>query len=282
MTDSVDFLVVTMIPELEFKALSEEISSHFSGRAFKRRDISTDVRWFEFQVQNGELYTVIVSTIIDQGNVASAAMTASLINRFKPGFTCLFGIAGNVDEEKAKRGDVIIATQVVYKVISKVKDEKYMFEQPSIPSLDRSTWRKIQEMGILQDVDLSSGNPEYTAAAIANRRAPSVGFERIYCSDLVVDCAVYRDQQIKGVDRHLRAIEMEAAGFLRAVSNYQKDSKMFVPTVIVRGISDNSAGKQDSDGDKSVNWREFAASNAAKVLCKIIDKVDDSYWVEPA
>lgn len=76
----------------------------------------------------------------------------------------------------------------------------------------------------------------------------------------------YTRQMISAFSRYLFAVETEAAAALEAFQSRHPS----LPSILIRGISDPSASKSESDAVGDGAWRRYAARNAAKLLVYLL------------
>ena len=281
---SVDFLIVSIIPSLELKSVVDEFGIYYGERyGFRSVKLEAGVQHISFTGKDGEKYDAVVAAIYEAGNVSSAVETASLLHRFNPGFVILCGIGGNVFPDRLMKGDVVIAKHVKYERISRVSQGlDYQFTSPPIVQPDDATWKDIENYLSSTKIDFMKDSTEAVNAVASNQRAPKIDFGQIYCSHMVVDCSDYREK-IQKMDREMRAVEMEAGGFLQSTSKYSQQRDIRVPTVIVRGISDDCANKRAEDEGNTgaslpVDWRQYAARNSSRFLTHYLDNIGDDVW----
>lgn len=279
MVASVDFLIISIIPNLELKSILTQFELQFSERGnFTKRELSKGLYYLKFENSAGTEFDCIVAATYEAGNVTSAIETASLLNRFHPGFAILCGIGGNVFPDRTKKGDVIIAKQVDYERISRVSENLvYGFSPLSIPQPTGKIWKDAIDFFDANKPSFSHENNDFESALLINQRSPKVDFGNIYCSHMVVDCSHYREK-IQKRDREMRTVEMEAGGFLLAVEKYAEQNDTCILTMVIRGISDECAAKKQDDASKDVNWRRYAANNCSRSLALYLDSLDEKTW----
>jgi nucleoside phosphorylase len=95
--------------------------------------------------------------------------------------------------------------------------------------------------------------------------APVLHIEDIASGSATIDSEKMR-QMLSGLSRYLFAVETEAAGALTALQSRNPDAR----SILIRGISDHSVDKIHSDSIGEGAWRQYAASNAAKLLILIL------------
>ena len=281
---SVDFLIVSIIPDLELKSVLNEFSLYYGARdGYSSTKLEAGLEHISFTGKDGEAYSAVVAAIYEAGNVSSAVECASLLTRFNPGFVVLCGIGGNVFPDRTKKGDVVVAKHVKYERISRVSQGlDYEFTSPPIVQPDDVTWKDIASYVSKNEIDFLKDSTQAVDAITVNKRKPKIDFGQIYCSHMVVDCSDYRTR-IQDMDREMRAVEMEAGGFLLSVAKYRKHSEVNVPTLILRGISDDCANKRAEDEGETaspvkVDWRGYAAQNSSRLLAHYLDNIGDEVW----
>jgi nucleoside phosphorylase len=104
--------------------------------------------------------------------------------------------------------------------------------------------------------------------------------QKILSWDLVLDHQEMKERLLRE-DRQLAVVEMEGAGFLKAVAAHVKyfvrrpwQADGETDALIVRGISDPAADKSVADADPRA-WRRIAARNAAQTVLLIVDTLKE-------
>ena len=274
--EQADIVIICMIPVVELRALREELSRI---SAEKVGYVHTDQKEERYTVshKNKRKTNIVVTCIGAASNLDSAIITLSMLYRYSPRYIFLYGIAGGMQVKKYDRGGVVIGSDIVFRKISKVVDEeRYQFEMPPVETTARGQIMAREFMA-----NIIRGKPQIRPG---RGKSPfKVCHEKIFCWDLVLDSEKVRDQLVETVDRQLSVVEMEAAGFFKAIHHYRKYfiEKPFMITkngsvdgLVIRGISDYAAKKLDSDAEK-MPWRDIAADNAAYILMQIIGSITE-------
>lgn len=221
------------------------------------------IDYFRVVNSHGWPLSIAVRATRLKGNLCAAIETSNLLERFKPSFAFLCGIAGNLNHSKHSLGDVVISDRYRYQWYSRMTEGK---------KLKKSSEERQVRSSRMQDIV----NREFFAVKRANPfRGKNPEFGKIFCWDMVLDCDESR-QEIIEFDNDLVAVEMESAGFISAVESFNQQRQFNVGPLVFRGLSDPATGKRESDLAPK-GYREMAAHNTAEALAYFIDnlKKDD-------
>lgn len=245
-THDVDVLIITALP-IERDAVLGQLPSYQPVQdtdfpTFYVATLETDTGCD----QGGNL-VVAVTMLRHAGNVFAAVHTARCLQRFKPDFVLMVGIAGGV-EGKVYLGDVVVSEQIIYYEITK---EQLGFSEQR-PQVLRADWLLLDRAKNYTDI---RWNANIKAEALDSRRnveLPRVHFGPIGSGEKVIADS-NRINELKEWHSKLRAVDMESFGVgLTAVE--WADSPQFIA---VRGISDYANEKKNND------WQKYAADSAA-------------------
>jgi len=272
--EQTDIVIICMIPDVELAAIRDELNR--IGAVFIGC-IHTDQKEERYRLKSKKRDTNIVVTCLgSQSNMDSAITTLSMLYRYSPRHIFLYGIAGGMQKEKYQRGTVVIGSDIVFRKISKVvDDEKYLFEMPPVATTPHGQIIAREFMTNLPSSAIEQ-HPKKDWGTF------KVVHEKIFTWDLVLDSPTVRDKML-ALDRKLSVVEMEAAGFFKAIHHYKnyfiarnfnKSGKNGeVDGLIIRGVSDYAAHKAESDAE--LFWRKMAADNASYILMKIIHSMNN-------
>lgn len=228
----------------------------------------------------------------EMGNVAAAAKTSHVIGKYHPSVAIFAGIAGALDPQDTRIGDVFIPSKVNTRFYNKLKqlndgvydgllpDEKRetIFEQLCrlechtdsihLPSEAQTFLGMIDRHEVsshLSDLELPD---EVKKKFPKQARKPRVSHEEeSFCWDKVISSKAY-SEFLKG--KYFRAaqfVEMESYGFLRSVKGMQ-EAGYATQGIVVRSISDYATDKYLTDGDS--RWRDLAKENMAIATYRLI------------
>jgi nucleoside phosphorylase len=223
----------------------------------------------------------------DMGPTKAQAITSQVLSKWKPAAAVMLGIAASLDSDDAKLGDVVVAQQVdAYAENLKAKpNSDGSFRLQHGGRVYSGDWGFVQECTHLKHAhraafedwqgECTRDLAHLVEAAILEPLQTS-GFMRTkpfllpvhLASGPVVGATQAYSDWLHERDRSLKALEMEAAGFMAA----SQDRLAKTPTLVVRGISDfgdEQKKKLDTIGTGSV--RKYAMRNAVRFLWLLVD-----------
>lgn len=206
-------------------------------------------------------YTVI---ICEPGmkNIDMALATERAIREFKPDIVLLSGIAGGVKDVKI--GDVLIAGSAFIYDAGKESEEGFLARPAEY----------VFSENLLAYAKLVSRTDAWKKRTSDGAEKASVLIGPIAAGDKVVaDVHNPTYQRIRQNLSHIKALEMEAAGFGRAIQSHRA-----LHALVVRGISDMCEGKAETDQQ---NWQPVAAERAAAVVFELLYELDASSFIIP-
>jgi nucleoside phosphorylase len=190
-------------------------------------------------------YEVVVTKLIDPGNLEAGIETAALIARWRPKYVFMVGIAGGLAEKGVNRGDVVIARYVHYYEPGKrtIKGEQRRPKQfypdrvlySKATNYDITTWQ--DDVGVPPPVGADGHIPRAHFGPIASGEQVITDPETV--KQLLLECP------------QMLAVAMEAAGVGQAVENTK------LSFIEIRGVSD------PADPSKDDSWHDYAANAAA-------------------
>ena len=268
-----DFLFIIPIKE-EFNYFQEIISIK------ETKQYNSDY-FYILDIPNSE-YTGVAAIDINPGIGRSIQVVNRALFHFDVKMIVLIGLAGGVDNS-LKLGDLIIADVIFeYEANSKaVNNERTEELYQIIPS--PNYWRinfslerylhhfQFIEPNLFKEFQ-SEANVFFNKLDLDNslkemvNDTPVYKIGRIASGNIVATSKAFIDE-LKKRDRKILAIEMEAAGVLRAASEINGP----IPTLIIRGISDLAdERKKDFDNIKEGVFRKLAIRNAIHLFLTLI------------
>jgi len=241
----IDFAFVTALP-IERDAMLRRLE----GRETVQDDYEP-LTYYQGQISvpaTGERYEAVVVMLLGMGNDEAAVSTVRVVERWRPAYVVMVGIAGGVPG-KVGFGDIVVADFVYYYELAKrtPKGEQRRAQQFSSDRLlygralayESSEWRG----------DITIALPGTTQVDVP---FPKVHFGAIGSGEKVIaDSRTLA--RLLGECPRLLAVAMEGAGVARAAAQ-QPHRPLFLE---VRGICDYA------DEQKNDDWQLFAAEAAA-------------------
>lgn len=228
---------------------------------------------------NGVGLRIVVACCEGQSNLEWAITTQVVLFRHSPRYAFLCGIAGGMKIASYPLGDVVIAPEVNYRRFTKVQsDGRFGAENFNVPASHGG--RALAQNFLSSPRHKEKVGAKTVQSALDDGQSFAIHNQKILSWDLVLDHEKTKDSLLKE-DRQLAAVEMEGAGFLKAVASHAKyyiQRPWATPggadALIVRGISDPAAGKALTDADPKA-WRQIAARNAAQTVLLILDTLQE-------
>jgi len=242
---AVDFAFVTAL-SIERDALlrrlegREMVQDDFEPLTYYRGRISAPA--------TGEYYEVVVAMLLGMGNDEAAVSTVRVIERWRPTYVLMVGIAGGVPG-KVALGDVVVSDFVYYYEPAKRTPKGDQRRAQQFLS-DRLLYGRAlaYEAGEWRS-DITIARP---GAAQADVPYPKAYFGAIGSGEKVIADARALSRLLKECHR-LLAVAMEGAGVAQAAAQ-QPHPPQFIE---VRGICDYANEQKNDD------WQPFAAEAAA-------------------
>jgi nucleoside phosphorylase len=200
-------------------------------------------------------YRVVLTSPLDMGETDAAIVTSDLIDKWNPSYILLIGIAGGVEANGVKLGDILVANQVANYSLERVNEEKTEIRwkmQPVDPRLHgfASNFSAMKCLHLITENRPVGGTPQRRIGPIAT------GDKVINKADVL---RLYRENVPK-----LIGVEMEAWGVASRAFQSANSRKFFM----VRGVSDLADGNKDSSA--VVNWRPYACDVAASYAIALL------------
>ena len=195
-------------------------------------------------------------------NTDMALATEKAIQEFQPNIVLLVGIAGGVKDVKI--GDVIIANSAFIYDAGKESEDGFLLR----------TSEYVFSEHLLAYAQNTSRDAAWKARTADGAADAEVLIGPIAAGDKVVaDVNNPTYQHIKKNLSQVKALEMEAAGFGRAIQSHRA-----LHALVIRGISDMCEGKAETDQQ---NWQPIAADRAAAVAFELLYELDASPFILP-
>ena len=205
-----------------------------------------------------DLYDVIAARCMDRGNVPISNLVTTVVERFRPEFIVLSGIAGGIaGRDGVQLGDVVVADHVDWYEMRKLaggesKIRKQAVDHPS---------------AFLRDAIIGTVERDGTWAGRVTRKRPGGGTLKMIEGNIIAGDKVLGDQRnkyqrevLEEFDKAL-AVDMESYGLGRAVYECRGTRRYNLGYMIVRGISDLVADEHNNATRQK--WRDYAAATAA-------------------
>lgn len=271
-----DIVILTMLRKVELSAIENVFKQKWPDAAYETLPGST--LFFRASTNNDWNPTIALRCINGAGNLNAAAETTNMLSRFRPRFAFLCGIAGNLNHDKADLGDVIFGDGVTFRQYTRISEGRDLSStEPTVDGFSQHMRDVLHR--IVGDLRTDLNGPVAQAVSGSNAAHQNkIRTGKIFCWDMVLDCNETR-LEIAKQDRELRAVEMEAAGFFKAIDSFKRllrtpETDFPIDGMIVRGLSDPACGKVLSDSD-NVNWRALAARNSALALADFIFEMQE-------
>jgi nucleoside phosphorylase len=223
--------------------------------------------------QDGQ-YDVVLCEATERSNVASATLTKSIIEDFRPEVILLVGIAGGMLAEKdgigrdgVALGDVVVADLVSYTEFMKIAEGKLSLrylpiDQPSV-HLRGSVIKPVVRSFDLNEAVKAERPDKATKPKVLEGEI--VSGEKVWGG---VDDAV--QVQLLGPFEKALAVDMESYGMARAVCE-RRNSVWYNPRyLVIRGISDMVGVKENNE--TRAKWKSYAAHTASCVAKAFVER----------
>ena len=241
----IDFAFVTALP-IERDALlrrlegREVVQDDFEPLTYYRGRISVPA--------TGEYYKVVIVMLLGMGNDEAAVSTVRVIERWRPAYVLMVGIAGGVPG-KVALGDVVVSDFVYYYEPAKQTPKGDQRRAQQFLS-DRLLYGRAlaYEAGEWRS-DITIARP---GVAQADVPFPKAYFGAIGSGEKVIADARALSRLLKECPK-LLAVAMEGAGVARAATQQPHPP----PFIEVRGVCDYANEQKNDD------WQPFAAEAAA-------------------
>lgn len=206
------------------------------------------------------------------GQAYAAVFSKQAVDTWKPARVVLLGIAGSLESQRLRLGDVVVAEQIFGYEVEDAVGRGYKFRptvyQTDALGLDRvraffnhkPTYQKWQALCL-------QAAPTHGLKNV--RRPPELHIESVGSGNKVVKSVTFARKLRKEVAAAITAVEMEGHGLHRALC-LEADRR---DSLMIRGVSDYADGNKTKLERKSKDrWRAYCAANAARLL--------SSLWIE--
>jgi nucleoside phosphorylase len=215
-----------------------------------------------------DLYDIIAARSLDRGNVPISNLVTTVVERFRPEFIILSGIAGGVaGRDGVQLGDVVVADHVDWYEMRKLvggesKIRKQAVDHPS---------------AYLRDAIVSTVERNGTWTGRVTTTRPKKGTLKMIEGNIIAGDKVlgdhknqYQREVLDEFDKAL-AVDMESYGLGRAVYECRGTRRYNLGYMIVRGISDLVA--DENNNATRTKWRDYAAATAAAFAIDAADAI---------
>jgi nucleoside phosphorylase len=210
---------------------------------------------FTYPDGTGGTYSVVVTCLPGMGRIKALNATKDAINRWRPHYVFLVGIAGGVETNGVSLGDVLVSDLVVDYELQKVMadGESYRFDpHKADPRLVGAAQNLLgnQWQEIIEVPRPLVGEPKRHIGPVAT-------------GDKVVERTAFLNQLLVHWPK-LIGIEMEAGGVASGCFEAVRQPGFFM----VRGVSDLADENKQTEGVKG--WRSYACDVAASYAVALL------------
>lgn len=237
----------------------------------------------------------------DMGNVLSAINTAYAVCRFTPTLAIFSGIAGSLDSERYRIGDVIFPRSIKVREFQKLKtfreDYSNFNAQQKTELLEHVRGRleasedrvvvtenaknfliqaNARRKSLEQELQQAEIPADWTANNKCAARPAAVLLEESSFSwNKVLSNAAYVGYLKGQINNACTTVDMESYGFLKAILKLREAN---YPThgIVIRSVSDYAQFKELTDADPK--WRNLALTNMAIATRFVIQNVFDKVF----
>jgi nucleoside phosphorylase len=212
-------------------------------------------------------YDLVLAQSADRSNTPCAELVADLVERFRPEFLVLSGIAGGIERDDVALGDVIVADHVEGYEIQKFEKGRSMTRRVAIdhPS-------KYLRETIARHVRFSEEWKKRIQTARPVAGDPKVIVGNLIAGDKILGDGenAYQKRILDEFDKAI-AVDMESYGLGRGTFSARSARHYNLNYLVVRGISDLVNGEQNNEDRKK--WRAYAAATAAAFSMGVVDEL---------
>lgn len=249
--------IIAIIPE-EFNAIKNRF---FMKKVPNSEEEKTNRIFYEtFITVEDKNFHLILTQAQGQGNQAGTSAYYGLNMNFRVDYIVLLGIAGSVDKESAKIGDVVIARSIYDGQLEKETDGGFQ------PETKMYAPNAIVNSKILDYMNEAFRKP-YKSICSKFQETFSCIYEPIGNNGHLITTkkSKFVNNLQRNVDRKVVAIEMESAGVAYGVYQGALEG-LCERLIVIRGISDYA------DPDKSPNnqYHELASENAVTIFKEML------------
>ena len=240
----VDFAIITALP-VELAAVRAKLNN---PRPLKERD--STITYYRGQVSipgTDRFYEVVVAGQLTMGNIDAGITTTKTLERWKPRYVLLVGIAGGV-KGKVKLGDVVVAEFVNYYEQAKVMENESEVRPRQYPA-GGVLYNQVvayEELDWRAEIGVASPSKAKVVTPSGPKFGPIAAGEKVIKDQASLDALVVQCPK-------MLAVAMEGAGAAHAVYRDPRKSEFLE----IRGICDYANNK------KNDRWHKYAANAAA-------------------
>ncbi len=243
--EPVDFAIITALP-VERQAVVRRLTAY--------RKIQEAGEPLTFYLGHLDIpgeatpYSVVVTQLLDMGNLDAAATTVRVLQRYRPRNVLMVGIAGGV-AGKVKLGDVVVARHACYYEPAKLHPDgdEPREQQFHADAMLLGRAQHYEESDWTAQIEVARPGDDGAEAHHSRAHIGTIACGEKVVSDLAELAAIGK------LCPKMLAVAMEGAGVARAVLTVDRHPRYLE----IRGISDY-AGPDKNDG-----WHEYAANAAA-------------------
>jgi nucleoside phosphorylase len=208
---------------------------------------------------NGKIWEIGIAEV-GVGNIKATRETQRAISHFNPDILFFVGIAGGIKDVKI--GDVVVAEDVIYYESGKVTEPDVFQSRPKIGKSAFALVERAKNVARKGDwLQRLANSPDLVPNV---KVAPIVAGEKVLASR---ESDLFR--LIRERYNDVIAVEMEAYGFLSATFAYPE-----IKSIIIRGISDLVAGKNDDSVEPEEERQAKASHHACAFALELLTKFD--------
>jgi nucleoside phosphorylase len=249
-------------------ALITIVDEEFSAvKALANFSPCADAPYFYKRQVAEDHYDLILAQSADRSNTPCAELVADLVERFRPEFIILSGIAGGVERDDVALGDVIVADHVEGYEIQKFENGRSMTRRVAIdhPS-------KYLRETIARHVRFSDEWKKQIKTLRPVTGEPKVVVGNLIAGDKILGDGenAYQKRILEEFDKAI-AVDMESYGLARGAFSARSARHYNLNYLVVRGISDLVNGEHNNEDRKK--WRAYAASTAAAFSMCSVDEL---------
>ncbi|HXR38983.1 MAG TPA: TIR domain-containing protein [Terracidiphilus sp.] len=221
-------------------------------------------------------YTAVLAFAGEAGPVNAANATREIIDRWKPRYVLLVGVAGGFPQDGLKKGDVVVSRAIWNYEYGKILDEF----QPRMDGTYQADAALVNAAGILAIEFPDWWRNMKVRAPGGKESRPEIKVGAVGSGSKVIDT---RDNDFVRVVLEkwpkLMAVEMEGAGAALEVLRVSGAGRV-VGFGMIRGISDMPGESKDLAKAQTAErdqWKKYAADAAACLSVKLVQ----SRWPVP-
>ncbi len=200
------------------------------------------------------------------GQAWAGVFTSQAVSFWRPKRSVLIGIAGSIEPDLVRLGDVIVADAIWGYEVEDAQEPDFGLRKTFNPigALELDRIRAFKANALVLQAWQQECREAATALGLGElQHAPMLHIDAIASGNKVVKSVPFGQKLKRVLDERVRAVEMEARGLHQALYLDAGQTN----ALIVRGISDYAdADKSELEKRSNDNWRTFAAGNAARLV----------------